>query len=366
VTTPPADLPLTGIGILSLAEQYPGPYETMLLAYLGAEVTLVERPKGGDPGWSGHFAAPNRNKRPVALDLKADRGLEASWRLAATADVVTEGFKRGIMRTLGLGPDDVRCRFPHVTYVSISSFGQSGPLSALGGHDISMLGMAGLINTAPRKTASLGDLSSRMFAAFATVCALVRKERCGQGTTVDVSMLDCLVSRRSTMLVLEVNGLDPAPYPPDNPGYGVFETSTRALIALSMAGRTISGPPSKRPRISANCGARSAPWTHPNSYGRCPTAGSASARCTPAARCSTIRRWHPAAYSWTPPGSPHGVLHQPVLLDGDGGTVRSGAPCIGQHTARVLGAAGYSPDDLIDLARSGAIANDALEESAWN
>jgi crotonobetainyl-CoA:carnitine CoA-transferase CaiB-like acyl-CoA transferase len=385
----PADQPLAGVSVLSLAEQYPGPYATMLLADLGADVTLVERPRGGDPSrrFAGHFEALNRNKRSVALDLKTNGGWDAFWRLAADADVVMEGFKPGVMARLGLAAGDVRRRFPRVIYVSISSFGHSGPLSSQGGHDITMQGMAGLVDTEVHEPAPLplADLSSAMFAAFATTCALLRRDRSGSGATIDVSMLDCLVSWRATMLVSELNGLDPAPYPPDDPGYGVFETSTGVLITLSIAGEDH--------QWSALC--QAAGLGHLaglTTIERERHAAAISAELRRAIRridWSELRRalfaggvgFGPVHSGVTTlddaqvasrrmlvdvPGSPHKVLRQPVLMDGTGGAVRRGAPRLGEHTAELLRAAGYSEAELGDLASSGAIATDTKVGTVCN
>ncbi len=102
-----ATLPLTGVRVLSLAEQYPGPYATMLLADLGADVILVERPGGGDPSrrFPGLFASFNRNKRSVVLDLKAEADREQFLRLVDSADVVLEGFRPGVMARLKIGSE---------------------------------------------------------------------------------------------------------------------------------------------------------------------------------------------------------------------------------------------------------------------
>jgi crotonobetainyl-CoA:carnitine CoA-transferase CaiB-like acyl-CoA transferase len=389
MTPLPADQPLAGVSVLSLAEQYPGPYATMLLADLGADVTLVERPRGGDPTrrFSGHFEALNRNKRSVALDLKTEGGRGAFWRLAAGADVVMEGFKPGVMARLGLGADDVRRRFPRVVYVSISSFGHSGPWSARGGHDITMQGMAGLIDGEVHEPAPLplADLSSAMFAAFATVCALLRRDRSDAGTTIDVSMLDCLVSWRGTMLVSELNGLDPAPYPPDDPGYGVFETSTGALITLSIAGEDhqwsalcraaglghLAGlTTAERERGAVEISAelrraiRSVAWPELQRALSAGGVGFGPVRSGVAMLDSAQLASRGMLVDI--PGSPYRVLRQPVLMDGAGGTVRSGAPRLGEHTAELLRAAGYSEAELDDLASSGAIATNMKVETVWN
>ena len=114
-----AKLPLSGIRILSLAEQYPGPYATMLLADLGADVIMVERPGSGDPSrrLAGLFASFNRNKRSVVLDLKSDAGKSDFLRLVDTADVVMEGFRPGVMARLKIGAGDRRARKPPLVFV---------------------------------------------------------------------------------------------------------------------------------------------------------------------------------------------------------------------------------------------------------
>jgi crotonobetainyl-CoA:carnitine CoA-transferase CaiB-like acyl-CoA transferase len=233
-------LPLAGIRIVSLAEQYPGPYATSILADLGADVVLVERPAGGDPSrrFSGHFAGLNRNKRSLSLDLKSDAGVEVMWALLATADVMIEGFRPGVMSKLGFPADAMTERFPSLVQMSVSSFGQTGPLSPRGGHDISLQGMAGFVELGERPgpvSLPLADLSSAMFAAIGIVTALFARTSTGRGDVLDVAMLDALVSWKSTALTSALNGLDPAPYPPDDPGYGVFETQG-GPITLSIAG----------------------------------------------------------------------------------------------------------------------------------
>lgn len=238
-------LPLAGIRILSLAEQYPGPYATSLLADLGADVILVERPGSGDPSrrHAGHFESLNRNKRSVALDLKSEAGRASFLALVDTADAVMEGFRPGVMTRLGFDADQLRARKPGLIYVSVSSFGQSGPLVNVAGHDLSVQGVAGLINVPPGEEAQavlpwlpLADVASGMFAAMAVLCGLVARNRSGEGSTTDVSMLDSLVSWMVPFIVPAINGLMPAPLPPKDPGYGLFGTADGRQITLSIAG----------------------------------------------------------------------------------------------------------------------------------
>lgn len=235
--------PLTGVTVLSMAEQYPGPYATLLLADLGADVILVERRGGGDPSrqFPAFHEALNRNKRSITLDLKADEGRDAFLRLAATADVVLEGFRPGIVDRLGVGYDAVREVNPGIVYVSISGFGQDGPLRDRPAHDVSYQGLAGMLyerlsgDPGPAPSIAVGDLSSGMFAAVAALTGLVARGRTGEGCAVDVSMTDGLMSWMTTYLFAAANGFDEPGVPPREPGYGLFRTADGGVISLSVA-----------------------------------------------------------------------------------------------------------------------------------
>lgn len=240
-----AAAPLAGYRILSLAHLYPGPFATMMLADLGADVIIVEGPQSGDRTrrFPGHFEALNRNKRAVAFDLKDAAGREDFLRLVETADVVVEGFRPGVMERLGLGPEALRSRRPGLICVSISSYGQDGPLAQHGGHDLSLQAAAGLIDIAPGNEAQAGlprlalsDIASANSAALGIVCALLRRERSGAASTVDVSMLDSVVAWMAPYLVPAMNGLAPARLPPQDPGYGIFASSDGAQFTLSISG----------------------------------------------------------------------------------------------------------------------------------
>lgn len=240
-----ASLPLAGYRILSLAEQYPGPYATMLLADLGADVILVERPGTGDPSrrFPGLFASFNRNKRSVALNLKSEQGRADFLQLVDSADAVIEGFRPGVMARLKIDAVALRERKPELIFVSISSVGQTGPAAGIATHDVSTQAAAGMINAAPGKEADydvpmlpLGDIASAMFAAFGIVTALLARTKTGRGSTIDVSMLDSLVSWMTPFLVPPLNLHPTRILPPRDPGYGVFATADAQQITLSIAG----------------------------------------------------------------------------------------------------------------------------------
>ncbi len=238
-------LPLSGVRILSLAEQYPGPYAGMLLADMGADVILVERPGSGDPSrrFPGLFASFNRNKRSVVLDLKSEEGRASFLELVDSADVVMEGFRPGVMDRLKLGAEALRLHKPDLVFVSISAFGQNGPLSGVAGHDLSIQAAAGLVQVpigqeaqAPLPMLPLGDIASAMFAALGVVTALFARKSSGNGSTLDVSMLDSLVSWMTPFLMPPMNKLPTRELPPLDPGYGIFLTADSRQITLSIAG----------------------------------------------------------------------------------------------------------------------------------
>lgn len=229
-----------GVTVLSLAEQFPGPYATLLMADLGADVILVERPGSGDPAraFPPFFRSLARNKRSVCLDLKSAEGRAALVDLATTADVVLEGYRPGTMDKLGVGYDVLRARNPALIYASITGFGQTGPARMRPAHDLSYQAMAGMLHRAAGNAdvpaIAVGDLSSGTFAAFAVAAALFARERTGHGTAIDVSMTDGLVSWMTPYLVPHMENA-PSFELFDEPAYGIFACSDARRLTLSIA-----------------------------------------------------------------------------------------------------------------------------------
>ena len=200
--------PLDGIRIIEVGVMLAGPYATMLLADLGAEVVKVERPGEGDEtrhlapfagGESHYFMSVNRNKRSVAIDLKADRGRELVLQLARVSDVLVENFRPGVAARLGLDAESVRSVNPEIVYCSISAFGQTGPMAGRSAFDVAMQAMGGGMSVTGepggpplRMGLPMADLGSGLFAAIGVLAALVEKQREGRGQVVDVSMFDAM------------------------------------------------------------------------------------------------------------------------------------------------------------------------------
>ncbi len=240
-----SNLPLAGLRVVTAAEQYPGPYATMLLADLGADVVIVERPGAGDPTrlFPAFHAALNRGKRSVALDLKTEQGRAGLRRLLADADLFLEGFRPGTMARLGFDPDEVRALNPRTVYVSITGFGQTGPSRMRAAHDISYQAAAGLLDghdpdrdpAGAGPEVALGDLSSALFAVVGALASLLHRQSSGTGTHVDVSMTDALVSLMTGHLVPALNGRPAPELGSAEPAYGVFACADGEAISLSVA-----------------------------------------------------------------------------------------------------------------------------------
>jgi crotonobetainyl-CoA:carnitine CoA-transferase CaiB-like acyl-CoA transferase len=231
--------PFEGVRVLSLAEQYPGPYATVLMADLGADVILIERPAGGDPAraFPDFFAAISRNKRSACIDLKSAKGKDQLKQLVTTADVLLEGFRPGTMARLGVAYADLEPVNPRLVYASISGFGQSGPYRDRVAHDLSYQAISGLLfaDEAPRTPAvSYADLAGAMFTAFAIATALFGRERTGKGTYIDVSMTDCLVSWMNVYIDPKMNCGAPITAHAE-PGYGAFRCADGSTLTLSIA-----------------------------------------------------------------------------------------------------------------------------------
>lgn len=217
-------MPLEGISVLDLSRLAPGPYCSMLLADMGADVLLIEEagaPSGrraaqaqaaADPNAARRAAANNalgRNKRSLRLNLKTDEARDIFYRLADQADVVLEGFRPGVVRRLGVDYDTLHARNPRLVYCSLSGFGQTGPYAQHVGHDINYisiggaLGMIGSDGKGGRPAIPVNIIADfaggGLMAAFAILCALQARERTGSGQYVDVAMSDGVLSLITSM-----------------------------------------------------------------------------------------------------------------------------------------------------------------------
>lgn len=188
--------PLAGVRIIELAGIGPCPFAGMMLADMGADVIVVERPAAQRSLGGG--GAMNRGKRSLVLDLKKPEALEALRQLILTADGLIEGYRPGVMERLGLGPAALEPVHPRLVFGRVTGWGQSGPLAQAAGHDLNYVALSGLLSLSQRPGQAptlpatvVGDMASGgLLLAFGMVCALLEAKRSGRGQVIDAAMLD--------------------------------------------------------------------------------------------------------------------------------------------------------------------------------
>jgi CoA:oxalate CoA-transferase len=202
--------PLEGIKVLDLTRVLAGPYCTMVLANLGAEIIKIERPGTGDDsrdfgpfvnGESIYFISINRGKKSIAIDLKSEEGKELLMDLVKEVDILAENFRPGTMEKLGLGYDKLKEVNPRLIYAAMSGFGHSGPYSKRAAYDMIVQGMGGIMSITgqpggepTRVGTSVGDITAGLFGTIGILSALLGRQTTGKGQKVDVAMLDGQVS----------------------------------------------------------------------------------------------------------------------------------------------------------------------------
>lgn len=202
--------PLKGVRVLDFTWNLAGPYCTMILSDLGAEVIKIENPEAGDPtrknfpyinGISSYFLSVNRGKKSVTVNLRHPRGRESVLELAKRCDVMVENFRPGVLDRLALGYLAIREVNPKIIYAACSGFGQNSPYAHRPAYDIIVQGMGGTLSItgeAERQPVrvgfSIGDIGGGIFTAIGILSALHEREKNGEGQMVDVSMLDCQIA----------------------------------------------------------------------------------------------------------------------------------------------------------------------------
>lgn len=398
--TEPNRGPLKGIKVLDFTRVYSGPYCTMLLGDLGAEIIKVEMPGTGDEtrrflpfknNESGYYIYVNRNKKGITLNLKNPAGREIALKLAQWADILVENFSPGTMAHLGLDYDEVRKVNPQIIYASISGFGQTGPLRNKGAYDAVVQAMGGLAGVTgfpdhpPVKTGpSIADANAGIHAAFGIVSALYHRQKTGEGQYVDVSMMDTLFSVLENFVVLyTLTGVNPERAGNENLASAPFDTfeSKDDYVAIATANdplflkfaramgmpelaqdeRFLTNPLRKRnyaelrPIINK--------WTRSKTteeivslLDRCkvPAAPILSIRELVAhpqikAREMLVEVDHPVIGKFDVPGFP-------IKLSVTPGSVRTVAPSLGQHTDEVLSKiVGLNEQEIRDLKATKAV-----------
>lgn len=203
--------PLTGIRVLDLTRALAGPYCTMMLGDMGAEIIKVESPEGGDDSrsWappfigqeSAYFLSCNRNKKSITLNLRTEKGKKILTDLIKVSDVLVENFRPGVMSQMGFAYENIKPINPRIIFCSITGFGHKGPDSQKPGFDLIAQGMSGFmsftgeVGGGPIKVGvAIADINSGMFAAYGIVAALYHRERTGQGQKVETSLFETMLA----------------------------------------------------------------------------------------------------------------------------------------------------------------------------
>jgi len=381
------DLPLNGLTVLDVTQVVSGPFASMMLADLGAEVIKVERPDGGDigrtnpphvDGQSAYFAAVNRNKKSVALDLKEPEGQAAVLALAEDADVLIENHPPGRMERFGLGYESVREHNEALIYCSISGFGREGPYRELPALDVVVQAMSGITSvTGPsdghpyRAGIPIGDIAGSMYAVQGILLALFDRARGGGGEHVDVSMLDGAISWLTVRAGYTFGTGDPHPrtgnelteYVP----YGVFEAADAPLAIAVVADHQWARlcEAIDRPALARDDRFATAPARRANREELETILGSVLGEHTAAewfewmaAAGVPAAPIHDTASVWEDDhvrtrglladvdGEPFDAIRYPVRFDGLGSGVRRGTPRLGEDTREALARAGYDEAEI--------------------
>ena len=263
--------PLEGIRVIDLTRILAGPFSTMLMADMGADIIKVEQPGAGDPArgngpflspdgaesseqqFSTYFMSINRGKRSIAIDLSKPKGREVLLKLTETADVLIENFRPGTMQKLGLDYEVVKARNPRIVMCSVSGFGQSGPYAHRPALDVIVQGMGGMLSITGepgrgpvRPGASIGDITSALFATIAIQSALLERHNSGEGQYIDISMLDCQVAiMENAFMRYFTLGQTPqrigTRHPSSTP-FQAFQTADGHVVVAIMGGSTDQWP----------------------------------------------------------------------------------------------------------------------------
>jgi len=402
----PETLPLRGIRVLDLTRALAGPFCTMILGDLGADVIKVE-PTGGDMirnwgpfdrGTSAYYLSGNRNKRGIAVNFRDPRALDMLRSLAAQCDVVAENFRPGAVESMGLGYETLAKLNPRLIYASVTGFGRTGPAGNRPGFDQIAQGYSGLMSVtgAPesgpvRVGVAIGDQTAGMWCAIGVLAAIAERNASGKGRRVETSLLSSLVGLMSVqaqryLSLGEVPGLAGNTHPVISP-YGVFQTADgplniapattemwkRLCDVLGLAGLvddprySTNAARIERRRelkeiLEARLGERTRrEWTELFLAADIP-AGPINTLADVFAdeqviHCRLVEEADHAEL---------GRIRQvgsPISFDGrQGESIRRAPPVLGEHTFEVLRELGFADTDLRALAREGVIVQHRHEQ----
>ena len=390
---------LEGVRVLDFTQMMMGPWATQFLGDMGADVVKVERPGAGEwerglramgellGGQSPFFLAMNRNKRSLTLNLKHPRAREVVLRLAATADLVTENFRPGVMDRLGIGYEALRAVNPSLVYVAGTGYGPDGPYVDRPGQDLLIQSVSGLAAYGGRRDdpptpagSSIVDASTALLLAFSAMVGLFHRERTGQGQRIDVSLLNTAVALQCQELAAFLNSERRFERSQAGIGgawlsapFGIYRTADGHL-ALAMGSLAVLGELLDLPELAAYDTPERA-WADRDHVYRLlaarlperPTADWLALLATRDVWCAPVQSFDQLVDD---PQVAHNqllttvdypglgevrVVGVPARFSGTPGTIRLGPPAVGQHTDEVLAAAGYGADEIRRLHDQGCV-----------
>ena len=377
--------PLEGVKVVELAGIGPGPFASMMLADMGADVIRIDRAsrvRGGDPA-PPPKAPLSRGRRSVAVDLKNPAGVEAVLRIVERADALIEGFRPGVMERIGLGPDVCLARNPKLVYGRMTGWGQEGPMAQAAGHDINYISLAGVLDHIGRKAERplaplnlVGDFGGGgMLMAFGVACALIETARSGKGQVVDAAMVDGAAVLMQMMYGMRAMGvwndergtnlLDSGAH-----FYEVYETQDGKHVSIGSIEPQFYAELIEKTGLAAEdlpAQMDQSQWSK------------LKERLAAIFKSKSRDEWceimegsdvcfAPVLSMGEAPEHPHN-LHRKTFLD-DGGVVQAApaprfsrtapevarpAPHLGQDSAEVLADHGFSAEEIHDLEQSGAV-----------
>ena len=400
--------PLRGLKVIEIGMAMAGPFCAMTLGDYGADVIKVERAGSGDEArrWSPffdaelsyYFAAANRNKRSLEIDLKTPEGMEVLRRLAADADVVIDNFRVGALDALGLGYNALKAINPRLIYCSISGFGTTGPRALDRANDIFMQAYAGTMsvtgeeNGGPAKAGiSVADVGAGMFATIGVLMALEERHRTGLGQRVETSLLEGQIAMLSyNFTYFYATGKSPVRRGASmalSPAYRAFEAADDWIVVAAFTDRMWEGVCRvvgredwiSDPRLASKAQRKAANEELVAELNRIFRLRSVDewvalldAEGVPATRVNNIEQViaepqvqerqmvtsfdHPRAGNVS-------IAGLPIKFSETPGSVRRHSPMLGEHTEEILCDAGYSSDEIMKMLESGVVARSGLAAS---
>jgi len=389
--------PLAGIRVIELANFIAGPLCGTLLADMGADVVKVEPPQGdmarATPplrnGESASFAALNRNKRSLVLDLKRPQACEILRQLAAQSDVLVEAYRPGALDKLGLGPDALKAVNPRIVYTSVSGFGQTGPERRRAGVNLIIEAFSGALSVTGepgkmpmRPGVQTADVFGALFATYATLASLIGAARNGEGRIADVSLVEASIAA-AAWEAAEYLETGEVPQPLGHKHrlsapYQLFETSDGRYLAIGAPNDGLFGKFMQVLGLETHCAdPRFASYAKRKANEeaivaivepairtrQCDELEAALMQAgVPCARVNNFKEVfeHPQMVARGmvktvehPRLGPMKAVRNPILLDHDGPDLTRPSPLLGEHSEEILQELGYAPDAIEKLAAGG-------------